>query len=395
MKVILSGVSKGENGENLPLISLSYESGAVTLVVVETAKRPTVLALLAAGRMVPDAGTITFDDLPDLAALHARCAIVDAPDVSEPVGDLTLTAVVQEELMFAERPSSRRATRKVLDELHAGQYALYEMQNVPPTVRLRILTELAVSRPGIEAIVLTSPDRHGGDPFGWWAVASDLATRGLAVLVIATESSIDVVRDVSVAFEADRLADLERKAAAQRRREEEADAAAAGSDASETYETYDPTTESALLTAAAAASAAAATATPTTAASPAVTAASPASDAPVTAASPAATAPVTAASPATVGTAARGAAAASTSETPHAHTHPHAIPLAEPASADLRPTPATSTTLHGAAPAEAPLPRAVSAQSTPAPTPAPTPEHNTAEPAALPRTTTAQPKDNA
>ncbi|GGF30071.1 hypothetical protein [Subtercola lobariae] len=226
MKVILSSVSKGENGENLPATSLSYESGAVTLAVVETAKRPTVLALMAAGRMVPDAGTITFDDRTDPAALRERSAIVDAPDVSEPVDDLKLTAVVQEELMFAERSNSRRDALNALDELDAGQYAGYEMQNVPPVVRLRILAELAVSRPGIEAVVLTSPDRHGGDPLGWWAVAADLAERGLAVLVIASEASIDAVREIASRFETDRLAELERQAAARRREEAEAAAAA-------------------------------------------------------------------------------------------------------------------------------------------------------------------------
>ncbi|MEF2976993.1 hypothetical protein, partial [Subtercola sp. YIM 133946] len=226
MKVILNGVSKGENGENLPRTSLRYESGAVTLEVVETARRPTVLALLASGRMVADAGTITCDGSTDSASLRARSAVVDAPDVSEPVGDLRLTAVVQEELMFADRPSSRRATLDALTELDAARYADFEVQNVPPAVRLRVLAELAVSRPGIEAVVLTSPDRHGGDPFAWWAVAADLAQRGLAVLVIASEASVDVVRDVSEKFEADRLVEFERRAARLAEAEAEAEAEA-------------------------------------------------------------------------------------------------------------------------------------------------------------------------
>ncbi|UFS58887.1 hypothetical protein [Subtercola endophyticus] len=227
MKVILNRVSKGHDGENLPATSLSYESGAVTLEVIETARRPTVLALLATGRMAPDAGTILFDDRTDPTALRTVTAIVDAPDVSEPVADLRLTAVVREELMFADRPNSRSAALDALTELNAAQYADFETQNVPPMVRLRILSELAVSRPGIEGVVLTSPDRHGGDPFDWWAIASDLALRGLAVLVIASEASISVVRDVSAQFERDRLAELERQAAASRR-QAAADAEAAG-----------------------------------------------------------------------------------------------------------------------------------------------------------------------
>ncbi|MCU1480388.1 MAG: transporter ATP-binding protein [Subtercola sp.] len=241
MKVILNRVSKGHDGENLPPASLSYESGAVTLEVVETARRPTVLSLIATGRMAPDAGTVTVDDEFDPTALRTATAIVDAPDVSEPVADLKLTTVVREELMFAERPNSRRAALDALDELNAGEYADYETQNVPPMVRLRILAELAASRPGIEGVVLTSPDRHGGDPFDWWAVASDLALRGLAVLVIASEASVSVVRDVAAQFETDRLAELERQAAARRRAEDDARLAA---ERDETAEPAEPTTPS-------------------------------------------------------------------------------------------------------------------------------------------------------
>ena len=61
--------------------------------------------------------------------------------------------------------------------------------NVDPFVRLRLLTELAVLRDGVEGLVLVSPDRHGGDPQEWWALARGLADRGYAVLVIAGDAS--------------------------------------------------------------------------------------------------------------------------------------------------------------------------------------------------------------
>ncbi|TQL55833.1 hypothetical protein [Subtercola boreus] len=244
MKIILNSVAKGDHGENLPETSLSYESGAVTMVAVETAQRPTVLALLATGRMTPDAGTVTFrvgedaagdaaggdvrdgndmgagGDVRDedggphgMARLRAATAIVDAPDVSEPVGELKLKAVVQEELMFAGRPSNRSATLAALDDLGVAGFAGWEIQNVPTAVRLRLLTELASLRPGVEALVLTAPDRRGSDPFEWWDVAADAALRGFAVLVIASPASVDVLAEVSARFEADRLADRERRAA--------------------------------------------------------------------------------------------------------------------------------------------------------------------------------------
>ena len=61
--------------------------------------------------------------------------------------------------------------------------------NVDPDVRLRLLTELALLRDGVEGLVLVSPDRHGGDPLEWWTLARGLADRGFAVLVIAGDAS--------------------------------------------------------------------------------------------------------------------------------------------------------------------------------------------------------------
>ncbi|CAN5145939.1 hypothetical protein BH09ACT6_BH09ACT6_23950 [soil metagenome] len=213
MKVTLNGVSMGA-GQNLAETSLSYESGAITLAVVETYQRPTVLSLVATGRMVPDAGTTLLDDHPDPATLRAITAIVDAPDISEPVHDLKLVNVVEEELMFASLPTGRRVALDTLTVLGAAGFSNWEFQNVPVVVRLRILSELAAARPGIRGLVLTSPDRHGGDPFDWWAVAVELAQRDLAVLVIVNQASADVLRAASEQFEADRQADLERRAEA-------------------------------------------------------------------------------------------------------------------------------------------------------------------------------------
>ncbi|THE08495.1 hypothetical protein E1I21_02285 [Microbacterium oleivorans] len=48
-----------------------------------------------------------------------------------------------------------------------------------------MLLELAALRRGIEALVLVSPDRHGGDPRHWRRIADGFAARGFAVLVIA------------------------------------------------------------------------------------------------------------------------------------------------------------------------------------------------------------------
>lgn len=122
--------------------------------------------------------------------------------------------------MFAGRPSNRRATDEALEELGVSEFGAWEVQNVPTATRLRVLAELAASRPGVEALVLTAPDRRGSDPFEWWQIAADLASRGLAVLVIASPASVDLLAETTARFEADRVADVERRAALARAAED-------------------------------------------------------------------------------------------------------------------------------------------------------------------------------
>ena len=76
MHVELSDVSKGRRGIALPHMSLGYGNGVARLAVAETEQRPTVLGLIAAGRMTPDTGTVRIDGLPDRGALRraqSRC----------------------------------------------------------------------------------------------------------------------------------------------------------------------------------------------------------------------------------------------------------------------------------------------------------------------------------
>ncbi|HEV7950520.1 MAG TPA: hypothetical protein VGP24_12205 [Glaciihabitans sp.] len=186
MKITLDGVSKGDA---LPLTTLSFETGHVSVVGVETARRPTVLGLVASGRMRPATGTVTVNGAKNYRTIRAAIALIDAPDVSEPSGEITLAGVTAEELMFAGRASSPWTVIRTLRELGVDAYAHTSMADLPPAIRLRTLTELALLRPGIRGLVLTSPDRHGGEPAEWLGIADDLASRGLAVLIIAGRAS--------------------------------------------------------------------------------------------------------------------------------------------------------------------------------------------------------------
>lgn len=210
IRIELTGVSKGRRGIALPETGLVFRSGAATLAVAETAQRPTVLGLIASGRMRPDTGTVTLEGVADPRGIRTRVALVDAPDVSEPAPNIAVAGVVAEELMFAGLPSDPLAARRWLDANGVREFSRLPIADLSPSHRLRILLELAATRPGVEALVLVSPDRHGGDPLHWWRLAEEFAGRGLAVLVIAGAAAATALQGVADASAGPSAASLRR-----------------------------------------------------------------------------------------------------------------------------------------------------------------------------------------
>jgi len=193
--VTLDGVRVGgDAAPELPPTSLTFGGDAPTLAVAETGRRPVVLSLVAAGRMRIDAGRILVDGEPADRRLRAAVALVDTPTVGEPSEDVSLRAVVREELGFAGRSASRRAVDRILDAHDLRPLAGSPFRAIPPTARVRLLTDLAAARPGVEALVLTSPERHGGAPADWYGVVRDLTTRGVGVLVVTTTAIADLLQ---------------------------------------------------------------------------------------------------------------------------------------------------------------------------------------------------------
>lgn len=203
MRIALNAVSKGKQGQALPETSLSVETGHARFVLAETELRPTVLGLIASGRMRPDTGDVRIDGAPDAGELRRRVALVDAPEVSDPHPGVALAAVVAEELMFAGLPAAPRHARRWLTQIGFGDLAGRPIGTVKPSVRVRILAELAVLRDDVEGFVLVAPDRHGGRPEGWWRIAVEFAERGFAVLVIVGGSAAAVIERMPETLEAD------------------------------------------------------------------------------------------------------------------------------------------------------------------------------------------------
>ena len=189
MRITLHDVSKGRAGQALPSMSLEFHSGAVRYALAETEQRPTVLGLIASGRMRPDTGRVTIDAAASPKELRRRVALVDAPDVSDPHPDITLAGVVGEELIAPARGAPPLHARRWLGRVGYQALASVPIGAVDPAARVRILCELAVLREGVEGIVLVAPDRHGGSPDGWWRIAAEFADRGYAMLVIVGGSA--------------------------------------------------------------------------------------------------------------------------------------------------------------------------------------------------------------
>ena len=207
MRIVAEGVSKGSDGIPLPVRTESFETGRVTIAEAEVGDHPTVLALVLSGRMVPDTGSVTItggspsadgrgslDGSAGAALLRERIALVDAPDVSEPAADLLLRDVVKEELMYAGRSTSRATVEQTIADAGAAEFARVRVADVPAALRVRMLADLAAFRPGVRGLVLTQPDRHGGDPRDWLHVALDLAERDFAVLVVTGYAAAEIVR---------------------------------------------------------------------------------------------------------------------------------------------------------------------------------------------------------
>jgi hypothetical protein len=146
--------------------------------------------------MAPDSGEVTVDGVVDGRRIRESVALVDAPDISAPADDLPLAVVLREEMLFAGvRGGVRRAreARRLLAEEDLVAYRGTPMVELPSDVRMRALTQAAVRRPSAEGVVIVSPDRHGGDPLGWYDIARDLADGDLAVVVLAGAAAVDAV----------------------------------------------------------------------------------------------------------------------------------------------------------------------------------------------------------
>ena len=194
MRVTLDGTSIGRGlGAAVPVLNLSVDAGVPSAIPVESDERPMLVSMLLAGRIRPDAGRILVDGRDDLDVLRVSTALVDTPVVAEPGSEIPLATILAEELSFASAASSRRAVRRLLDQHGLIDYARLPVRALPPVDRIRVFSELAVLRPGVTAIVVTSPERHGGESLGWYGPLAQIAARGVTVSIVTDRATADIL----------------------------------------------------------------------------------------------------------------------------------------------------------------------------------------------------------
>lgn len=200
MRISLRGVSvQGRRGPVLEPMDLDLSTGECVLVAAEPGHGHTALALVATGRLRPFAGTVELVDsrraTRSSQALRAVSAVVDVPGVNEPEEALTVADVAAEGLALARRRSLPPDVSRWLADQDLADERRRRVDQLPGVLRTSLLAELAAADRDVRFVVLTVPDRHGGDPWGWWSVAEALAATGYGVLVQCTRSS---ARDLGV-----------------------------------------------------------------------------------------------------------------------------------------------------------------------------------------------------
>lgn len=167
--------------------------GEVTFVPVDPGYGQVALALAIGGRVDLLSGRVTIAGSGEREMLQSHTRLVDVADITAPEESLTVAHVVSEELALAERPWSRSDVADFLADRELTDRAADRWGSLPPGIRTRLLLELGSWHPSASVVVLTGPDRHGGDPGPWLTLAHRLAERGLTIIVICAPATVSLL----------------------------------------------------------------------------------------------------------------------------------------------------------------------------------------------------------
>jgi predicted ABC-type transport system involved in lysophospholipase L1 biosynthesis ATPase subunit len=171
------------HGPLLPATSLRVATGQLVLLYGDPGPAHAALALALAGRLPIDEGVVTLDGVADPAVLQDAVGLVDVPEVSAPDDVLPLTTVTGEGLAMAREPAGRRDVRDWLTKYGLGHRLEARMEDLTAPERLRVLSLLTASRPGVLFLVVTLPERNGHVGDLWLPGARQLTDAGFGLVV--------------------------------------------------------------------------------------------------------------------------------------------------------------------------------------------------------------------
>lgn len=181
-------------GAAVPSLTLSLATdSAPYAIAVESDERPLLVSMLLGGRLQADSGRIMIDGREDANRLRRRTALVDTPFVAEPPAGISLASVVAEEFSFSDQSTSSASVTDFLTRHGIADYAKLPMRALPPVDRVRLFSELALLRDGVDALIITSPERHGADPAGWYPALAAIADRGVLVAIVTDVATRDLL----------------------------------------------------------------------------------------------------------------------------------------------------------------------------------------------------------
>jgi ABC-2 type transport system ATP-binding protein len=180
-------------GAAVPALDLIVDGPVPVVVAVQTDERPLLVSMLLAGRLRCDSGRVLVDGREDADQLRRRTALVDTPVVAEPTAGIALKTIVAEEFSFAGLPTSGRTVRSFLTDHDLADYTSLPVRTLPPADRIRLFSELAVLRDGVDGLVVTSPERHGGEPSQWYGPLAALAERGVTVTIVTDYATAEIL----------------------------------------------------------------------------------------------------------------------------------------------------------------------------------------------------------
>jgi ABC-type transport system involved in cytochrome c biogenesis ATPase subunit len=178
--------------------SLTVRTGQISVAFGDPGHGHTALALVLAGRLKPDRGSVSIGGIAAPKARQGAVALVDVPGVSEPDPRNKLSTVVGEELAMAGFSAARSKVRSWLGEQGFGDFGKERMEDLPGAVRIAALARLASLRDDVAFAVMTLPELHGGLPEWWLDTARVLTAENIGVLVTTSTSIAATLDDIAV-----------------------------------------------------------------------------------------------------------------------------------------------------------------------------------------------------